>query len=321
MTVNNLVVFGSGKTTFCQLMDNVNYPYCQELIDKPQTNQTENCKLYRLTHMCFGAHHTMHLIDTPHEMNNIARSFLMIENPILVYLFDLSKKDELDSICSVVDRSKAYFDPTFKFFIGVNRGQKTIDDGYITTFLNHNFSRPIYIEIDLIENNSHKFEQTILIENFNKITQFIYGLEEEIPDLQSNFEETEQEDEQNEDEEQNEEDEQSYFDRIISLDITFVDPDLLDQYMDNRSQIVNLLSRAQFDNPLPNNHITLPKILKNSKFVTQEYFDRKTDLKCCICFDEIKTIEKFVYTWCGHEYCTECFPRMNECFCKTQLML
>ena len=278
----NLIVLGSGKTTFCQLMSKVYSPFCPEIIDIIPTTPTDMCKVYRLQHTVFSAVYNMNLIDTPHVMSDISRSFLTVVPTYLVYLFDLSKQSELDGLYQKVRESNNYYDCDKKIFIGVNRCGKTISDIYINTIIN-TFSMGKYLEIDL-RSEDGKFNTTELIDTFNILTQYAYTDDAEDEDeLFNDF--------------FNEEDHYSYTNEYI--------------------EIAQLLTQIN-DIVQPKRKIIMKNIMKNSKFVTSDYFERKKDtIKCCICFDDVKTIEQFVYTWCGHEYCVECYPKMEECFCKT----
>lgn len=268
----NLIVFGTGKTTFCQLMTKIYGPFCPETIADVHTIPTEACNTYRIQHRIFNSVNTMNLIDTPHDIRNMGWSFLMVEPTHLVFLFDLSQPDELNNLQSLVRCSRDYYDCNNKLFIGVNRTGKTISDRDIRAVMT-TFSNSKYLEIDMIKSEYGTFSSDDLTDSFNIITQHIYEGVEEIEDD--------------------------------------------DEYGGAYYTYMELPLHLHLEFP-----INKVKIMKNSKFVTQEYFNRvKDSIKCCICFDQIKTLDNFVYTWCGHEYCGDCYPKMEECFCKTSIEL
>lgn len=308
----NLIVFGTGKTTFCELMNVVYLPFCPEEVATPITSSTEGCKIYAVNHNAFNTLYRMNLLDTPHEMENIGRTFLMVEPSYLVYLFDLSLQEELDSIHRVVRESNNYFDCNKKIFIGVNRSGKTISDTSIANVIN-TFSNSKYLELDIVKNPSSSFTSTELLSNFNKITQYVYS-----GDYDYVYEETNEEDE---------EDRRSYY----GDNDDYQDPsqDTIEEFRAQMHTQLQSLYTDIYPNMYPSvlsiqifDDMQHKKIIKNSKFVTAEYFARNADkIKCCICFDDVTDIKKFVYTWCGHEYCRDCYPKMSECFCKTALEL
>lgn len=316
----NLIIFGSGKTTFCELMNTAYRPFSPDEITTPITTVTERCKIYAVNHTAFNTLYRMNLLDTPHTLDNISRSFMMVDPSYLVYLFDLSKIDELESLSRLTRESSNYYDCNKKIFIGVNRSGKTINDTTIANVIN-TFSNSKYLEVDILKNTSGAFVYTDLLSNFNKITQYVYS-----GDYDYVYEETDNREHDDEDEEER----TSYYGDYEE----YQNPsqDTLEEFRTQMQlQLESLYSNTYtnvYNTSYANINISIfdeipqKKIMKNSKFVTGEYFERNADkIKCCICFDEVSTLEKFVYTWCGHEYCTECYPKMAECFCKTAIEL
>jgi len=251
----------------------------------------------------------MNLLDTPHTLDNISRSFMMVDPSYLVYLFDLTKIEELESLSRLVRESSNYYDCNKKIFIGVNRTGKTIGDTTIANVIN-TFSNSKYLELENVKNASGAFVSIDLLSNFNKITQYVYSGDDDY-EVENN----------------DEEERTSYYGDYE--DYQNPSQDTLEEFRTQmRLQLESLYENGYTSVYTPGYaHINISifddipkKIMKNSKFVTREYFERNSGkIKCCICFDEVADIEKFVYTWCGHEYCTECYPKMTECFCKTAL--
>ena len=300
-SVINMIIFGSGKTTFCSLMNRVYQPFCPAIIDMPICPQTTMCKVYNVANSVFNTVHRINLIDTPHTIENIGNTFLMVEPSYMVYLIDLSKPEELANILGLVREASMYYDCNNKLFIGINRGEKIISDDSITSAMAA-FSNSKYLEISICKGQDGKFIFNSLLDNFNIVTQHVYR------DLTEDFERPEEYDESL----------NNYYDYIQRyIDVTFPSPArqlraLHDEFNDFSVEIL-------FQNNIPQH---TKKIIKNSNFVTREYFNRNIDnIKCCICFDNIKDISNFVYTWCGHEYCSECYPKIDECFCKTVMEL
>ena len=295
----NLIVFGTGKTTFCELMNKAYNPFCPDEVAAPITAVTERCKVYAVNHNAFNTLHRMNLIDTPCAMYNISMTYIMVEPSYLVYLFDLSRQEELDALPQLVRASSNYYQCNKKIFIGVNRTGKTIGDTTITNMIN-TFSTSKYLELNIVKNAAGAFVSADLLSNFNKITQYVYS-----GDYDYVYEETENRDEDDEERIYYYDIYQNQLEALFANTITNIYTDVYTNVYTNVTDVT------------PKN-----KIMKNSRFVTNEYFERNADkIKCCICFDEVTELDKFVYTWCGHEYCTDCYPKMSQCFCKTALEL
>ena len=308
--VNNLIVFGSGKTTFCKLLNTVYTPFCRNIINKPETESTGHCKIYKVHHTEFNTRHTMNIIDTPHDITNILQTYIMVEPTYMVYLFDLSKQEELDSLNELVRASRIYYDCTDKIFIGINRGEKLITDEYISAVIGR-FNTYKYIEMDLIETDSHQFTTVDLLSTFSKLTEHVYSGSDIYTEEVYDNDQVDDENDNDQVDDENDNDNGQVYNNVYG-----------DQISDAVLAYMNYTAIPIIDIFILPSQAPKPKIMKNSKFVAQDYYSRNKDkLKCCICFDDIRSIESFVYTWCGHEYCADCYPKMEECFCKTTVEL